>query len=237
MCSDGRTSPVGKRLRFRFLSAERQVLNGEKALRRLSFCGAARNLSLFYFCLGQYDTVWRIYLCSDERPLTQPLNSAARRQKIALRVSFDPHRLRIGEIFRSCAAGSGTLPGRRGEVFAITSGAFSPVSSNRPDLRGIHADFDCHSISCGPVTSGRQSRRLLRRAGRSKNAKRDAVCLMAFFVSLLQRQGENARREMISYRFIMLHRGDVLSCGVVFLSVFFFQTNGRTCPTTVAVPP
>ena len=103
-------------------------------------------------------------------------------------------------------------------------GAFSPVSSNRPDLRGIHADFDCHSISCCPVASGRQSRGLLQRARHSKNAKRDAVCLMAFFVSLLQRQGASARREMISYRFIMLHRGDGKhSCGVVFLSVFFFS--------------
>ena len=113
-------------------------------------------------------------------------------------------------------------------------GAFSPVSSNRPDLRGIHADFDCHSISCCPVASGRQSRGLLQRARHSKNAKRDAVCLMAFFVSLLQRQGASARRKIIPCDTAVVVKTPAVS---FFLLFHFFQTNGRTCPTTVAVPP
>ena len=59
--------------------------------------------------------------------------------------------------------------------------ALSPVSSNRPDLRGIHAVF-CLSFhpSCRLVASGRQSRWLLRRARlHTKNAKRDAADRMS----------------------------------------------------------
>ena len=70
------------RVRFRFLSAERRPLNGEKALRRLPFCSAARNLSLFPF--ASVSTIPR-GVCALPSAMaavnTRPLNSAAAADK------------------------------------------------------------------------------------------------------------------------------------------------------------
>lgn len=118
--------------------------------------------------------------------------------------------------------------------------ALSPVSSNRPDLRGIHAVF-CLSFhpSCRLVASGRQSRWLLRRARlHTKNAKRDAADRMS--ASSLCFSG-TARAPAAKLLLIVLSiippKTVKVSAESFFFPIFFFQTNGRTCPTTVAVPP
>ena len=102
----------------------------------------------------------------------------------------------------SCAAGSDTLPGRRGESFAAVSGAFllhlkPPRSERNP----------CCFLPILPSFLPPRGHRLAKPVAAPtseapyKNAKRDAVCRMAFFVSLLQRHSANARREITSYRF------------------------------------
>ena len=70
--------------------------------------------------------------------------------------------------------------------------ALSPVSSNRPDLRGIHAVF-CLSFhpSCRLVASGRQSRWLLRRARlhtKMQKETRQTGCLLRLFISSARRK-------------------------------------------------
>ena len=75
-------------------------MNGEKALRRLPFCDAAKNLSLFTF--ASVSTIPR-GACALPSVMaavnTRPLNSAAAADKSEqLPVFFDPHRLRIGDM-------------------------------------------------------------------------------------------------------------------------------------------
>ena len=70
--------------------------------------------------------------------------------------------------------------------------ALSPVSSNRPDLRGIHAVF-CLSFhpSCRLVASGRQSRWLLRRARlhtKTQKETRQTGWLLRLFISSAGRE-------------------------------------------------
>ena len=70
--------------------------------------------------------------------------------------------------------------------------ALSPVSSNRPDLRGIHAVF-CLSFhpSCRLVASGWQDRRLLQRARlhtKTQKETRQTGCLLRLFISSARRK-------------------------------------------------
>lgn len=70
--------------------------------------------------------------------------------------------------------------------------ALSPVSSNRPDLRGIHAVF-CLFFhpSCRLVASGRQSRWMLRRARlhtKTQKETRQTGCLLRLFISSARRK-------------------------------------------------
>jgi len=75
-------------------------LNGEKALRRLPLCGAARNLSLFTFASVSTIPHGACALPSVMAAVnTRPLNSAAAADKSEqLPVFFDPHQLRIGSV-------------------------------------------------------------------------------------------------------------------------------------------
>ena len=180
-------------------------MNGEKTLRRLPFCSAIKNLSLFDF--ASVSTIPRGACALPSAMVavnTRPLNSAAAADKSeAVASVLCP----APAADRECAVPAPPVrarcPGAGVRPLPRSREALSPVSSNRPDLRGIHAVF-CLSFhpSCRLVASGRQSRWLLRRARlHTKMQKRDAVCRKAFFVSLLQRHSASARREITSYRF------------------------------------
>ena len=118
--------------------------------------------------------------------------------------------------------------------------ALSPVSSNRPDLRGIHAVF-CLSFhpSCRLVASGRQSRWLLRRARLHTKTQKETQFAERHSSSLCF--SGTARAPAAKLLLIVLSiippKTVKVSAESFFFPIFFFQTNGRTCPTTVAVPP
>ena len=59
------------------------------------------------------------------------------------------------------------------------------------------------------------------------------------FVSLLQRHSASARRGklLLIVLSVIPPKTVKVSAESFLFPIFFFQTNGRTCPTTVAVPP
>ena len=202
-------------------------MNGEKALRRLPFCGAARNLSLFTF--ASVSTIPR-GACALPSAMaavnTKPLNSAA---------AADKSEAAAG-VF---AAGSGTLPVRRGETFAAVSGAFllhlkPPRSERNPCC------FLPILPSFLPPRGLRPAKPVAAPTSEApyKNAKRDAADRMA--ASSLCFSG-TARAPAAKLLLIVLSvippKTVKVSAESFLFPIFFFQTNGRTCPTTVAVPP
>ena len=103
--------------------------------------------------------------------------------------------------------------------------------SNRPDLRGIHADFDCHSISCCPVASGRQSRGLLQRAGRSKKRKKRRSMpdgILRLFASTVGRK-RPPRNDFLSVYYAAPWRCTFLRCRFAF-GFLFFRRMGALVP-------